>query len=138
MAGVLRLLCHFFFFFQAEDGIRDDLVTGVQTCALPIWPSASALRRRTSARKTSRACSWRACISAALLAQPALAVGAQPAQDVGVDLAHAALGQAEHLADLAHRVPDLVVLLEDEALLVRQRVAHRAQRLAADQLLERR
>src|SRR5207244_5908962 len=26
----------FFFFFQAEDGIRDDLVTGVQTCALPI------------------------------------------------------------------------------------------------------
>src|SRR5258708_23720155 len=27
----------FFFFFQAEDGIRDDLVTGVQTCALPIW-----------------------------------------------------------------------------------------------------
>src|SRR5258708_29881845 len=26
----------YFFFFQAEDGIRDDLVTGVQTCALPI------------------------------------------------------------------------------------------------------
>src|SRR5207247_8254468 len=25
-------------FFQAEDGIRDPLVTGVQTCALPIWP----------------------------------------------------------------------------------------------------
>src|SRR6266545_3098782 len=33
------LLCSiivFFFFFQAEDGIRDKLVTGVQTCALPI------------------------------------------------------------------------------------------------------
>src|SRR5205823_9055115 len=29
----------FFFFFQAEDGIRDKLVTGVQTCALPISPS---------------------------------------------------------------------------------------------------
>src|SRR2546421_9124000 len=27
----------FFFFFQAEDGIRDLIVTGVQTCALPIW-----------------------------------------------------------------------------------------------------
>src|SRR5207248_4740543 len=27
----------FFFFFQAEDGIRDRTVTGVQTCALPIW-----------------------------------------------------------------------------------------------------
>src|SRR5689334_24345415 len=25
------------FFFQAEDGIRDGTVTGVQTCALPIW-----------------------------------------------------------------------------------------------------
>src|SRR3712207_520496 len=31
----MRLL--FFFFFQAEDGIRDIGVTGVQTCALPIW-----------------------------------------------------------------------------------------------------
>src|SRR5947208_4640101 len=31
-----------FFFFQAEDGIRDDLVTGVQTCALPISESVRA------------------------------------------------------------------------------------------------
>src|SRR5437660_8781221 len=30
------LLFLFFFFFQAEDGIRDGHVTGVQTCALPI------------------------------------------------------------------------------------------------------
>src|SRR5690625_7534761 len=29
----------FFFFFQAEDGIRDGHVTGVQTCALPIFNS---------------------------------------------------------------------------------------------------
>src|SRR5690554_7101094 len=29
--------CNIFFFFQAEDGIRDADVTGVQTCALPIW-----------------------------------------------------------------------------------------------------
>src|SRR5206468_7426004 len=28
------------FFFQAEDGIRDLIVTGVQTCALPIYPSS--------------------------------------------------------------------------------------------------
>src|SRR5438876_10437829 len=28
---------YFFFFFQAEDGIRDGRVTGVQTCALPIY-----------------------------------------------------------------------------------------------------
>src|SRR5690349_23332497 len=32
---MLSDLC--FFFFQAEDGIRDLYVTGVQTCALPIW-----------------------------------------------------------------------------------------------------
>src|SRR2546423_13869983 len=31
-----------FFFFQAEDGIRDKLVTGVQTCALPILSSIAA------------------------------------------------------------------------------------------------
>src|SRR5690625_7631329 len=30
-----------FFFFQAEDGIRDGHVTGVQTCALPIYPGDS-------------------------------------------------------------------------------------------------
>src|SRR5438105_11948872 len=34
--------CFFFFFFQAEDGIRDPLVTGVQTCALPISGLAPA------------------------------------------------------------------------------------------------
>src|SRR3712207_7563575 len=35
MAGVRCSVI--FFFFQAEDGIRDIGVTGVQTCALPIW-----------------------------------------------------------------------------------------------------
>src|SRR5207253_4653391 len=50
----------FFFFFQAEDGIRDGHVTGVQTCALPIlkvraldalgtgFPSASSARTFTA------------------------------------------------------------------------------------------
>src|SRR2546422_6381628 len=33
---VFNLFPFFFFFFQAEDGIRDVAVTGVQTCALPI------------------------------------------------------------------------------------------------------
>src|SRR5207244_8685314 len=42
-----RGLC-LIFFFQAEDGIRDDLVTGVQTCALPIShrPEGTALAGR--------------------------------------------------------------------------------------------
>src|SRR5215204_7573004 len=34
------MLFLFFFFFQAEDGIRDHCVTGVQTCALPISQDA--------------------------------------------------------------------------------------------------
>src|SRR6266850_7230784 len=34
-----RVCSFFFFFFQAEDGIRDYKVTGVQTCALPIYTS---------------------------------------------------------------------------------------------------
>src|SRR3712207_8429026 len=33
----LLVVLLFGFFFQAEDGIRDIGVTGVQTCALPIW-----------------------------------------------------------------------------------------------------
>src|SRR5262249_56509840 len=45
-----------FFFFQAEDGIRDWSVTGVQTCALPIYfdsrghsaPSRNLLQRQLS------------------------------------------------------------------------------------------
>src|SRR6266536_4126930 len=47
MAFFISMLCtlfghflHLFFFFQAEDGIRDPLVTGVQTCALPISSNA--------------------------------------------------------------------------------------------------
>src|SRR6266481_4608820 len=34
---MMVLFVFFFFFFQAEDGIRDGTVTGVQTCALPIF-----------------------------------------------------------------------------------------------------
>src|SRR3989475_6595266 len=41
----------FFFFFQAEDGIRDLTVTGVQTCALPI-----SVRSRSSDNRGRRAC----------------------------------------------------------------------------------
>src|SRR5206468_10000563 len=51
---MIMYLC-VFFFFQAEDGIRDLIVTGVQTCALPISLQRKAdiktpRRRRASAR----------------------------------------------------------------------------------------
>src|SRR2546425_9463786 len=41
--GYMTNIFVFFFFFQAEDGIRDKLVTGVQTCALPISFNLSML-----------------------------------------------------------------------------------------------
>src|SRR5207253_6431320 len=41
------MLLFLFFFFQAEDGIRDGHVTGVQTCALPIFA-------RPASRSTAR------------------------------------------------------------------------------------
>src|SRR5688572_10959091 len=52
----------FFFFFQAEDGIRDLTVTGVQTCALPICSNTlrpqerSGSRRRAHRRRTGGHC----------------------------------------------------------------------------------
>src|SRR3712207_1779707 len=50
MSRLMRVR-NFFFFFQAEDGIRDIGVTGVQTCALPIFILAlyAALRRAEAA-----------------------------------------------------------------------------------------
>src|SRR5437868_4905969 len=63
VGGVVRLCLLFFFFdfffcffFQAEDGIRDRNVTGVQTCALPILvlmaPSFRAARPSPSQETT--------------------------------------------------------------------------------------
>src|SRR2546422_2886326 len=40
----------FFFFFQSEDGIRDVAVTGVQTCALPIYPTGHPASPATAVR----------------------------------------------------------------------------------------
>src|SRR5256885_14069972 len=61
-----KAICVFFFFFQAEDGIRDYKVTGVQTCALPISERAcfrasgvSAGRRTPWARASSSIVSGR-------------------------------------------------------------------------------
>src|SRR5690606_40466101 len=49
LQALLGVCC---FFFQAEDGIRDFHVTGVQTCALPIWPHPGP---RRAAKRRPRA-----------------------------------------------------------------------------------
>src|SRR5256886_10523684 len=50
---------HVFFFFQAEDGIRDLTVTGVQTCALPIWMSTRTTVSAPPISPGSRKQKWR-------------------------------------------------------------------------------
>src|SRR3712207_2566405 len=78
--GVYRVYCtvcvmhvYVVFFFQAEDGIRDIGVTGVQTCALPIF------YRRRAARRRGRAARARGS-GGALLARGARRPGARPAR----------------------------------------------------------
>src|SRR5690606_40588718 len=55
--GFVVCVALFFFFFQAEDGIRDFHVTGVQTCALPIYPGrVPAAGRATTTARPGRGC----------------------------------------------------------------------------------
>src|SRR5688572_30921271 len=57
LSSCLRFL-FFFFFFQAEDGIRDLTVTGVQTCALPIFATYAS---RRSSSISARSVAEREC-----------------------------------------------------------------------------
>src|SRR3989449_6058438 len=51
-----------FFFFQAEDGIRDVAVTGVQTCALPISTGPGVIVDTATASMNCRSVSqWNCC-----------------------------------------------------------------------------
>src|SRR2546427_1738682 len=50
---LLPPLVYVFFFFQAEDGIRDLTVTGVQTCALPIFELIDVPQSRYSGKNSA-------------------------------------------------------------------------------------
>src|SRR2546430_12607605 len=66
-----------FFFFQAEDGIRDLTVTGVQTCALPIYsqpPTGGPARERV--RPTGRLMAGREVGPVVMPTPPPRATGA--------------------------------------------------------------
>src|SRR5437762_11355350 len=56
------LFFYFFFFFQAEDGIRDTSVTGVQTCALPIFADPDALATKDHPTRSPDACDGRSIV----------------------------------------------------------------------------
>src|SRR3712207_8637851 len=70
----------FFFFFQAEDGIRDIGVTGVQTCALPIC-------------KGDKKQSGPPQMQTLLPSQGNQRLNAKTAQELGVDVCKAHIGQ---------------------------------------------
>src|SRR2546430_3170412 len=53
-----RFILFFYFFFQAEDGIRDLTVTGVQTCALPICSRPDTLFAIDAHAREDSLCSW--------------------------------------------------------------------------------
>src|SRR3712207_8649914 len=64
---------NYFFFFQAEDGIRDIGVTGVQTCALPILATGgygNVFYLSTNAKGSNATAIWRAHKRGAYFANP--------------------------------------------------------------------
>src|SRR5437773_4869337 len=79
---------YFFFFFQAEDGIRDRDVTGVQTCALPIWPVRTG--RGTTWCKCGHRTGRHPAAGAAERRQPRS--GPRPRRSETVGVPHASIG----------------------------------------------
>src|SRR2546422_10191340 len=71
----------FIFFFQAEDGIRDVAVTGVQTCALPILDPRIILGAGPQEQQPSRLPGVAAVDSDD---RPAAAAGHRPQRDLGI------------------------------------------------------
>src|SRR5256885_3483279 len=71
-----------FFFFQAEDGIRDYKVTGVQTCALPISPRRTVFGRIS----TSGRCLGASPTSSVTTYSGRTQIGRASCRERGVDL----------------------------------------------------
>src|SRR5256885_2707149 len=129
-------VCFFFFFFQAEDGIRDYKVTGVQTCALPIWPILRSFLGEPAVRAryalAGVACTVDAVLGSATLAGYPEAVrqlavadlvlltktdllgGAQPAAQLRAQV-QAINGEAPQGMDPAHHVALLQRLMSEGA-----------------------
>src|SRR5256886_7132487 len=104
MKGVSYLCC---FFFQAEDGIRDLTVTGVQTCALPIL----AGQARAGARALQLFDSWVGCLSPADYATyvfPHSQRALELAGASGVPVIHFGTDTATLLADFARAGGDVI------------------------------
>src|SRR2546430_17308467 len=103
------------FFFQAEDGIRDLTVTGVQTCALPISGNGRRSRARQTAGDRVGAASPAElnCISESARPQRALRLGSSRAGGAGSGEGRGGeegrfWGGADYLKKKKHRIQSLV------------------------------
>src|SRR2546425_12933591 len=123
VSSALRVfLWSVFFFFQAEDGIRDKLVTGVQTCALPIYDIGcqTVLGRRGRRDRADGGDGHSAAPGAALLLGEELgevARGGRARERHGVDRA-----RGERLPQAAGAVLDAPGLVEIGRASCRERV----------------
>src|SRR5438093_547591 len=112
----------FFFFFQAEDGIRDWSVTGVQTCALPISPGCpEATPRRALANRCDAGYSRRRMLLTCRLRCGGGGRWLVQDQPVEPELAHGLheLAEVDRLADVA--VGPEAVAVDDVPLLLGRR-----------------
>src|SRR6266568_6651428 len=107
------MLC--FFFFQAEDGIRDGTVTGVQTCALPIssWPRLKAAID-TAADADRRAQAFVSAVIEGRLRQARDTFGADPGLARRGLLAATVLGDAEAVREILAADPAAAVAIDEE------------------------
>src|SRR2546422_11434182 len=78
----IRLMASVVFFFQAEDGIRDVAVTGVQTCALPI----SSLADEFEALRSKANCLSPSVLRPELQLWENLTVNSESAADIALDI----------------------------------------------------
>src|SRR5687767_4708730 len=112
-----------FFFFQAEDGIRDKLVTGVQTCALPIYAhhpghrlcnevEAGAVSPRSALTESGDAGVDDAGIHAADVGVP----DAKPVRDAGTEALDHHIGVTQQVRESI--TPIRLFEVEDDAPLV--------------------
>src|SRR2546422_5100558 len=108
----------FFFFFQAEDGIRDVAVTGVQTCALPISADDEARYRD-------------------LVAGGAVSASAYDKAKADAESARAQLNAAEARADVARNETGYAVLVADGDGVVVETLAEPGQVVNAGQVVVR-
>src|SRR5216683_1985203 len=101
----------FVFFFQAEDGIRDLIVTGVQTCALPIFQRCERATRNgknfftVSGETATLGSDGSISLATAIFMGPPAAPGGRPATSVSIGLGSCPRKEDAHDRTLAFASP---------------------------------